>query len=190
MTVPRLIFLAGPNGAGKSTFHEAFLVDTGLEFVNADRLTAGLHIDNEEAAVVADQLRLEMVMERRSFITETVFSDPVGAKVKFLRDATAAGYAITLYYIGLSSSELSGARVWQRAQAGGHDVPPERLARRYAQSLINLAAALRFVSTAHVFDNSSATDPFRLVVTTRAGVVQFARKPHPPWLKSAMRERK
>ena len=50
MAAPRLIFLAGPNGAGKSTFYETFLRDSGLPFVNADRITAALGISNREAA--------------------------------------------------------------------------------------------------------------------------------------------
>lgn len=187
MTPPRLIFLAGPNGAGKSTFHEAYLAGAGLAFVNADRLTAGLGIPNEEAAVVADRVRNEFLLGRESFITETVFSDPVGAKLGFLREAMAAGYRVTLYFIGLASVGLSEARVWQRVQAGGHDVPSERLLRRYEQSLGNLAEALRFVSEAHVFDNSSNATPFRLVLTTAHGAIRYAAKPQPPWLAPVVR---
>ena len=187
MTPPRLIFLAGPNGAGKSTFHEAYLAEAGLPFVNADRLTAGLGIPNEEAAVVADRVRSEFLLERESFITETVFSDPVGAKLQFLREAMTAGYQVTLYFIGLANVDLSGARVWQRVQIGGHDVPPELLLRRYEQSLENLAEALKFVPEAHVFDNSSNVEPFRLVLTTSHGAIRYAAKPRPAWLVPVVR---
>ncbi|HEX9782532.1 MAG TPA: hypothetical protein VGA56_07335 [Opitutaceae bacterium] len=45
MSAPRLIFLAGPNGVGKSTFYELYLKDTGLEFINADRITAAAQPD-------------------------------------------------------------------------------------------------------------------------------------------------
>jgi len=182
MTPPRLIFLAGPNGAGKSTFYESYLQVTGLDFVNADRLTAGLGITNQEAATVADQLRLNLLLAGESFITETVFSDPVGAKLQFLREAMAAGYQVTFYFVGLTDPGLSGARVWQRVQAGGHDVPPERLNRRYAQSLENLAVALTFVPEAHVFDNSSSAKPFRLVLSTASGVIAYRSNPLPTWL--------
>lgn len=187
MTPPRLIFLAGPNGAGKSTFYESYLRETGLDFVNADRLTAGLGIPNQEAATVADQLRLNLLQAGESFITETVFSDPVGAKLQFLRYAMAAGYQVTLYFIGLTDPGLSGARVWQRVQSGGHDVPPERLDRRYAQSLRNLAVALTFVPEAHVFDNSSSAKPFRLVLSTERGAITCTAKPLPAWLAPVVR---
>lgn len=178
----RLIFLAGPNGAGKSTFFETFLKDNGLPFVNADRIAAALGISAVEAVAAAGAARTQLLANGVSFITETVFSDPVGAKLQFLREAIAAGYRVTLYFIGVSSVQLSGARVSQRVRAGGHDVPPERLERRFQQSLENLRQALKFVPEVHVFDNSSAENPFRLVLSVRGGGTEFAADPVPSWL--------
>jgi len=183
---PRLIVLAGPNGSGKSTFFEAHLRTLGLDFVNADRVVAALGIPANEAAEAADALRGQFVAERKSYITETVFSDPVGAKLQLLRDAIAAGYEVTLLYIGLASPALSEARVAQRVAEGGHDVPTERLARRYAQSLQNLVTTLRFVPEVLVFDNSSSETPHRLVLSARNGVVRKEVSPLPPWLKCAL----
>jgi predicted ABC-type ATPase len=180
---PRLIFLGGPNGAGKSTFFETFLKDTGLPFVNADRIGAALGISDSEAAAAADAARGQLLAEGMSFITETVFSDPVGAKLQFLRDAIAADYRVTLYFIGISSAQLSGARVMQRVRAGGHDVPPERLERRYRQSLENLRQALMLVPEVHVYDNSSAGIPYKLVLSVREGRPEFVADPLPDWLR-------
>lgn len=183
---PRLIFVAGPNGAGKSTFFETFLKDSGLPFVNADRICAALGISELEAAAAADAARAQLVAEGLSFITETVFSDPVGAKLQFLRDATAADYRVTLYFIGLSSVHLSEARVAQRVRVGGHDVPPDRLERRFRQSLANLGEALKFVPEVHVYDNSSAEIPYRLVLSIRKSRTEFRADPPPDWLKPVL----
>jgi predicted ABC-type ATPase len=180
---PRLIFLAGPNGAGKSTFFETFLKDSGLPFVNADRIGAALGISDSEAAAAADAARRQLLAEGLSFITETVFSDPVRAKLQFLRDAITAGYRVTLYFVGLSSAQLSAARVAQRVRVGGHDVPPERLERRFRQSLENLREALTFVPEVHVYDNSSAEIPYRLVLSIRESRSEFKADPLPDWLK-------
>lgn len=179
---PLLIFLAGPNGAGKSTFYETYLKTFGLPFVNADRICAGLDIPDREAAAVADALRTQMVTERHSFITETVFSDPAGAKLQFLRRAMDAGYLVLLCYIGIASPALSEARVIQRVQHGGHDVPSDRLERRFHQSLQNLAAAMRFVSQTHLFDNSSTETPYRLVLSLQEGQRTYSAEPFPGWL--------
>ena len=181
---PRLLFVAGPNGAGKSTFYEAFLKDFAMPFVNADRIASAMGISDAEAAAGADAARKQLLAEGVPFITETVFSDPVGAKLQFLKDAIAAGYHVTIHYIGISSAELSGARVAERVRAGGHDVPPERLERRYRQSLENLRRALALVSEAHVYDNSSFETPYRLVLSVRAGKTEFMANPIPDWLKA------
>ena len=183
---PRLIFLAGPNGAGKSTFHELFLKESGMPFVNADRIAAALGISDTEAASAADAARAQLVADGASFITETVFSDPVGAKLQFLRDTISAGYRVTLYFIALSSAQLSGARVSQRVRSGGHDVPPERLERRFRQSLENLRQALAFVPEAYVFDNSSFETPYRLVLSVCQGKTEFVADPLPARLQSVM----
>src|SRR4051812_20632348 len=106
MPAPRLIFLAGPNGAGKTTYYRTFLNQSGLPFVNADELTHKLGIPNTEAAKFADSAREALISSGESFITETVFSDPVGAKLDFLRRAVAAGYDVQLHFIGISDAEL------------------------------------------------------------------------------------
>lgn len=188
MTNPRLVFLAGPDGAGKTTFFETFLQDCGLDFVNADRFTAAMGIPNAEAVKVADAVRQQLLAEGRSFITETVFSDPVGAKIQLLRDAIANGYHVTLLYIGIASPQLSEARISQRVGGGGHDVPVERLERRFRQSLKNLSEALAFVPEAHVFDNGYARMPFRLVLTSRNGRIEFRSEPLPDWLAGILSE--
>jgi predicted ABC-type ATPase len=181
-----LIFLAGPNGAGKSTFYEAFLRETGLPFVNADQITAALGISNEEAAKAADAVRAGLLAGHKSFITETVFSDPVGAKLSFLRDATKAGYDVHLIYVGIASPLLSQGRVMQRVAQGGHDVPPDRLERRFQQSLQNLRAAMDFVPNLSVFDNTSDVDPYRLVLAVRGGTRVFSADPMPGWAQLLM----
>ena len=110
-----------------------------------------------------------MIDGRLGFITETVFSDPYGAKLDMLRKAVDAGYDVTLIYIGVASAELSGLRVDQRVERGGHDVPRDRIASRFERSLHNLEQAIAFVPTVELYDNSSADDPYRHVATFKSG---------------------
>ena len=152
MTSPQLVMIAGPNGAGKSTFHELYLADSALPFLNADVLAARTGIDSFDAARFLDADRDARVGRGESFITETVFSDPMGAKLDLLRRAIAAGYDVTLIYIGIEPA-LLGLRIDQRLAAGGHDVPRGKLAGRYERSLANLGAAITFVSTLRFYDN-------------------------------------
>jgi predicted ABC-type ATPase len=180
---PLIVALAGPNGAGKSTFFQAHLRPAGLRFVNADDLASELNLGPYESAAVATQLRHALVQQRESFVFETVFSDPVGDKVAFLRDATRAGYTVVLCFIGLDRAETSEERVAMRVLQGGHDVPTEKLAARFDRTLANLHRAIRELPFVHILDNSDLRHPFRKVAEFQQGKPVSLAKPLPAWLK-------
>lgn len=172
MTRPQLVMLAGPNGAGKSTFYESHLASSPLPFLNADMVAARTGIESLEAARLLDALRERMVTERRSFITETVFSDPVGSKLGLLRRAIDAGYDVVVIYVGIERS-LATFRIDQRVAQGGHDVPRDRLASRFKRSLANLRSALPLAMTVKIYDNSSLEEPHRLLAIFQDGHRRF-----------------
>lgn len=188
---PTIVVLAGSNGAGKSTFHDHFLADLGWPFVNADLIARELHPEAPasvayEAAHLADRMRRTLVERRESFIMETVFSDPVGDKVNFLREAQAQGYAVFLVFIGLADVQLSIARVVYRTEGGGHDVPDEKLLERYPRTLENLRQAIPFVDLAIVLDNSSAESPYRHVATYERGKRIAKARSLPAWAREVL----
>lgn len=183
---PVIVALAGPNGAGKSTFYRAHLKEAGLRFVNADVLSRELRLGPYEAAKVADSLRRELVKQRESFVFETVFSDPAGDKLAFLKDAAAAGYTVILCFIGISGPATSEQRVAMRVSQGGHDVPTDKLQTRYPRILANLRSALRELPHVWVFDNDDLRHPFRLVTVYANGQPVRSQKPIPPWLASVL----
>ena len=184
---PQLVLLAGPNGAGKSTFYELHLAGSPLPFVNADLVAAELGIDALEAARLVDASRERLVTDHLGFITETAFSDPQGHKLGMLRDAIAAGYDVIVVYIGLVTAKLSRLRVEQRVEAGGHDVPRDRIESRFERSLENLRAAIALDATVELYDNSSIDQPYRHLATLRAGAVVW-RAPGrlPAWARRVM----
>ena len=179
---PIVVCLAGPNGSGKSTFYEAFLSDAGLRYVNADDLAGHLQLDAYTAADVADRLRREFVLRRESFIFETVFSDPVGAKVDFLEEAARSGFQVVLVFIGLDSPRTSEARVAMRVTQGGHDVPSDKLAERYPRSLANLERAIARVPVVIVYDNSDLRSPYAPVAQFDHGTEVWRAAKLPVWL--------
>jgi predicted ABC-type ATPase len=179
---PLIVALAGPNGAGKSTFYHAHLRLAGLRFVNADVLAQALKINAYEAANVADSLRRELVRQRESFVFETVFSDPVGDKIGFLREAAAAGYTVVLCFIGISGADVSEQRVAMRVTQGGHDVPTEKLESRYPRTIANFKTALIEIPYVWIFDNDDLRAPYRLVAVYEHGQMVALHKPVPRWL--------
>jgi predicted ABC-type ATPase len=178
----QLVVLAGPNGAGKSTFFDTFLAESPLPFLNADLFAAETGVDSFEAARILDATRERMIEDGLGFITETVFSDPHGAKLGMLRKAVAAGYDVRLVYVGIASAALAARRIDQRIAIGGHDVPRERIASRFKRSLDNLRTAIGFVPAVDLYDNSLVADPFRHVASFRVGkVVWRMRGRLPAW---------
>jgi predicted ABC-type ATPase len=182
---PQLVIVAGPNGAGKSTFYDSHLAESPLPFLNADILASRTGIDSFEAARFLDALRGELIEQGRSFITETVFSDPVGAKLAMLRKAVAAGYEVILIYVGIEA-DLAGLRVEQRVAAGGHDVPRDKLLTRFERSLENLREALKLAIMVKVYDNSRADEPHRLLAVFENGSRTFIASRLPRWVRSVL----
>jgi predicted ABC-type ATPase len=172
---PLVVAIAGPNGAGKTTFYHAHLANLGLRFVNADVLAHELSIDPYAAARLADSLRRALVAQHESFVFETVFSDPAGDKIEFLKEASRAGYTVVLCYISLSSSAQSIERVAMRVSQGGHDVPDAKLVLRFSRSLANLQQAIAVLPHVLVFNNSDLEHPYRLVSVFEQGQLVHGR---------------
>ena len=181
---PIIVAIAGPNGAGKTTFFESHLKSTGLRFLNADVMARELELDAYEAARIIAALRRELVSQRESFIMETVFSDPVGDKLSFLKQAAESGYAVVLCFVGIASAEMSEQRVAMRVSQGGHDVPTEKLVERFPRTLTNLAKGIRELPCVLIFDNDDLNVPFRHVASYANGKAVLLKNPAPSWLKA------
>jgi len=179
---PVLVALAGPNGAGKTTFFHAYLKTAGLRFLNADDIARELEIEAYEAADVITQLRKELIKQRESFVFETVFSDPVGDKVGFLKETVQSGYTVLLCFIGIAGPETSEQRVAMRVSQGGHDVPSEKLVSRFPRTMANLKTAINQLPYVFVFDNDDLRIPFRRVLVFENGRLEWAAQYIPKWL--------
>ena len=198
---PLLVMLAGSNGAGKSTFYDAYLASLELPFINADRIAEELGSGSRAvprplsklpldraAQRIADEERLASMVLRRSFVTETVLSDPVGAKVAMLNDARGRGFEAWLFFIGIRSLELSRARVHERVSSrGGHDVSPDKIEARYARTLANLPGAIQAASFAVLLDNDLVEAPYRFVALFDGGSLVRSLALRPSWAKAVLR---
>lgn len=185
--LPVLVALVGPNGAGKTTFFHSHLKPAGLRFLNADEVARELEIDAYEAAKVITQLRQELVRQREGFVLETVFSDPVGDKLGFLKDAAQTGYTVVLCFIGIAGPETSGQRVAMRVSQGGHDVPSEKLVSRFPRTMANLKAAMGQLPYVVIFDNDDLRNPFRRGAVFEKGRLEWSTEPIPLWLRDLVK---
>ncbi len=180
---PMLLASAGPNGSGKTTFYNTHVRPSGIPLVNADILADELQLKPYDAANAAAALRNELTRRRETFAMETVFSDPVGDKLGFLKSAAESNYTVGLIFVGLSSVRLSMERVAMRVSQGGHDVPTGKLKNRYHRSLANLTAAIESLPHVVVFDNSEITQPFRWIAEYESGLPVRQANALPGWFR-------
>ncbi|MCU1602761.1 MAG: family ATPase [Frankiales bacterium] len=115
--------------------------------------------------------------QRRSFITETVFSHP--SKLALVETAQRAGYLVTLHVV-LLPVEVTLARVAHRVGRGGHAVPEHKVRERYARLWPLVAQARVTADRTRVYDNSRADAPFRLVADYERGEL-VGRASYPRW---------
>ncbi|MCF6264813.1 MAG: dephospho-CoA kinase [Xanthomonadales bacterium] len=156
--------MAGGNGAGKTTFYREFLKPLGVKFVNADIVAESLNRKKDSsylASQIVAKLRENLLRRGISFCFETVFSHP--SKIDFVASAKAQGYEVILVFIHLQSAQLNQARVAQRVETGGHDVPVEKINTRIPRTLRHIRTAIQLVDQVKIYDNSSLARPFQEV---------------------------
>lgn len=186
----QLWILAGGNGSGKSTFYRLYLKPRHLTFVNADLIAEELFPEKTEAASQnareEAQRRVEQHLQQGdSFCFETVFSHP--SKIELIKKAKSLGYTVVLVYIHLRTSELNHARVIQRVNLGGHDVPPAKIRSRIPKTMVNIKKVLSVVDEAHLIDNSSVTNPLVKVATVKQHQVIPSIMPLPDWAQELLK---
>ena len=158
----KVIIIAGPNGAGKTTFAREFLpheADCPV-FVNADLIAAGLApFAPASAALQAGRLMLGELDRHsavgHSFAFETTLSGR--NYVRRIQRWQSDGYRVKLIFLRLTSADEAIARVAQRVQQGGHDVPADIIRRRFTAGLHNFTQLYApLVNTWSLYDNSGA----------------------------------
>ncbi|MCP3663453.1 MAG: AAA family ATPase [Gammaproteobacteria bacterium] len=187
--IPQLWLLTGGNGAGKSTFYQTRLAPLGLPFINADLFAKILYPESPEghsyeAAKLAEEMRYRLLQEGQSFCFETVFSHP--SKIDFVAQAKTLGYQIVLVFIHLESPMLNQARVAQRVDEGGHNVPDEKVKKRIPRLLKHIKVTIPLCDQVWILDNSRADNPFQRVVTIRMNKVEKHIQSLPDWTKDLL----
>lgn len=183
-TDPRAFYSASPliHRAGLQSAVETLqLLDRRLIFSSTPH-DASAYL----ASVTADFIRTELISQKQSFTFETVMSSP--DKVELLRRAQNKGYRTYLYYIATQDPAINIARVRNRVEQGGHDVPVEKIVSRYWRSLDLLLPAMRAANRAYVFDNSGA-ELVWLAEGTDGQKLELKASQIPAWFRKAVLDR-
>lgn len=139
-------------------------------------------IDSYFAAFVAEFLRLKMLNIVETFTIETVMSDK--RKLDYIQLAKSMGYRVYLYFVATKDVAINIDRVRFRVAVGGHDVPEEKIRKRYQDALQNLHGAVQLVDRAYFFDNSITDDYVKTFFAEYDGAtrqIQFQADHYPAW---------
>ncbi len=153
---PEIIVFAGPNGSGKTTITK--MAKVVGEYINADDIKRTTVCSDLEAAVKAEELREQMIQEKKDFTFETVLS--TDRNLKLLQKAKDNGYFVRGIYVLTADVEINVARVNAREAIGGHGVPAEKVRSRYAKAIKLIPELVKVCDVLHIYDNSF--EPFRI----------------------------
>ena len=135
---PEIVVFAGPNGSGKSTITE--LLSPPMDYINA-----------------AEKQREEHIKQMEEFCFETVLSTE--RNLLLLKKAKKKGYFIRC--VLTADPMINVWRVRSRVESGGHDVPEEKIVKRYDKTLALIKDLVEVCDICHIYDNSG-NKPFRV----------------------------
>lgn len=170
---PRLVLIAGPNGSGKSTITRK-LMSSGADFgvyINPDEIAKQLDgndmLNARRAQELAEKQRNELLEKGESHSFESVMSHP--SKIDYLISAKHRGFHVTLIFVGVDDPKVNVARVAERVEQGGHDVPVDKIVSRYKRTMELLFDAAMVSDHAIIYDNTDRQKGLQLAAEVKGG---------------------
>jgi predicted ABC-type ATPase len=198
----RITVLAGINGAGKSSIAGRALRQAGGEYFNPDEATRQIRDANPtlsegQANALAWARGVQQLEDAIGHGTDYAFETTLGGNTitRLLIRAATQNCTVSMWYCGLPSPELHLQRVRARVAAGGHDIPEDRIRKRYDASRLHVIELMPHLHDLRVYDNSTPGDPAagrrpqpRLLLSIRNRQFMFPLQPRdlaatPPWAK-------
>jgi predicted ABC-type ATPase len=152
--------IALKSGLVNDYFPEHVFKDS-YSFKNNKIYLMSVKADERLAQIIVDFLRKKLLVEKRKFSFETVFSHP--GKVEIIKKAKELGYKVYLYFVSTENPKINTFRVKEvRVKQKGHNVPDNKIISRYFRSMDLLYEASQYVYQGFFFDNSKDGEGYRL----------------------------
>ncbi|MCD8159657.1 MAG: hypothetical protein LUE61_00405 [Clostridiales bacterium] len=169
--------IGGVNGAGKSSLTGVLKgqrKDLGI-IIDVDKIAAAkAGGDNLKGGKIAVRCIRDCLEKGVCFTQETTLNGFATAQ-----RASAAGYYIRLFYVGLDSLDESLQRIENRVAHGGHDIPVDTVKRRFASRWAAVAEVLPYCDEAVFYDNYNG---FVEVAEYRNGELLLKGDYRPAWV--------
>ena len=202
--MPDLYIITGANGAGKSTFGSSYLpthLQNDITIFDGDKLSLvkrkelypAFTPSMKEARRIADnwlheffeEQVAESIATQKDFIYEGHL--PENGNWVTPERFKKAGYVINFIFLGLSDTNLSSLRVFERAKLGGHNVPPYEIERNFYGNLYQINKRFASIDILKIIDTSVSANP-QIVAFFEKGKINFAlhEEKLPDWFKRYM----
>jgi predicted ABC-type ATPase len=150
--------------AGKTTTSYTVLPEIldCKEFVDADEIARGLSpFQPETVSFQAGRIMLSRIKELLQGKNDFAFETTLSTKtyVPLIEEAKEIGYSVVLIFFWLGSVELAKARVRERVEKGGHNIPQEVIERRYKRGIENFFRLYKILCHRWVVYNNSLEQP-------------------------------
>ena len=146
---PEITVIAGPNGSGKTTLTKDMDINN---YINADDIKKKYSCTDKEASDRAGTLREDLLEKGEDFTFETVLSTTWN--LDLLKRAKNNGYFIKCIYVLTCDYNINISRVEMRKQTGNHDVPRDKIIKRYTKALNLIPDLIEVCDIVHIYDNS------------------------------------
>ncbi len=128
------------------------------DYINADDIKATTLCSDMEAAIKAEQLREDMIKQKKDFTFETVLS--TDRNLLLLKKAKNSNYFVRGIYVLTIDPQINISRVNAREALGGHGVPKDKIVTRYNKALRLIPELVEVCDILHIYDNTEV--PYRI----------------------------
>ena len=104
--------------------------------------------------------------QKSDFTFETVLSTE--RNLNLLRRAREQGYFIRGYFVFTRHPNINVLRVQSRTEEGGHNVPIDKILKRYKLTMANLPELIKLCDICHVYDNTQ--ELFRILKSAKRNI--------------------
>lgn len=154
-----VVVMLGVNGSGKTTIANELAKNLDIPLINMDLIGRRPYSSVEdynqmmtERLQIARKMMDDKLISRQSFITELTLS--TAKDLDFLKHVKQSSATLITIFVLTRDVEINISRIENRVNNGGHNVPLQKIERRFPKLLANMPLAIDESDICFIYDNS------------------------------------